>query len=525
MGKLYRIVWALVFVALSAEGAVAVTVADVAFVEDTDGSIHSSYMFGNVYMQKVACRFYQTHPDDYDVLFAFTTLNPGLMSTIEGWPVKQDQQGIGRDYTNQTRAYCSNANRLRQAVKAGFIDSFPDDPDDPDDPYFLSVLTGSEMLAHEFGHHWLASVNFDLDDGEGMQCLLRGLARDSEPGSIEDCNGHPEDDFNFHWSTNFNQGSVMYANVIEDRGDGSFVLSNPGLKYGPLDQYLMGLRSAEEVGPLFLVDPGYLTTSSSSGPVRPGTTHVIEGTRIDLTVEDVIRAEGPRVPAFDACHWKGALIIVYPAGEPPTPAEVAKVALYGDRFETFYAWATDGRGSMDLTLDNRGRGTDGCPGEASNPPPVDAGTTADADVAEPEPDSGEDTPASTDVSRPDVGAPDVARPPDGGAAADALVRDGSVIAPGGCVPGALECWRTAVRECNASGDGWLVVDECADYDMVCREGACTSLSSGGGGGCQSVPAPSGTPPALLLVLGLAVALCRWQRRHADRVTDLSAPGR
>lgn len=497
--------------------ALAVGPEDVVLVEDTDGSIHQSYFFGNVYMQKVACRFYQTHPDDYDVIFAFTTLNPGLMSTIEGWPVIQDQQGIGRKPYNHTVQYCSYDNRLRQALKLGFIGAFPDAPNDPDEHYILSVLTGMEMVAHEFAHHWLASVKYDLDDGTGLHCRLRGLTTDSVDGMGTQCDGTYEEHFNWHWSKYFDQGSVMYSNSIEDLGNGKFKLYNDGLKYGPLDQYLMGLRAPEEVGPMFVVDPGYLATESSGGPMAPGKTQTINGTRIDLTVEDIIRAEGPRVPAFDQCHWKGALVIVHPPGQLPTAAQIQKVALYGGEFEEFYEWATDGRGSMDMSLDNSGAGTVGCPGEPSVIKPDDPFP----DLASPDagaPEVAEDVNQSPEAWVPETGPLDLPVVSDLGTPDTVAGDGGSLELPEQgtlCVPGALSCsWdRDWVQRCNPSGTAWENEEDCGAQGRVCDVGWCVQIHGGDGSGSSCAAGPRPHLPTLLL-FGLLLFL-PLQRRFGN----------
>jgi hypothetical protein len=62
--------------------------------------------------------------------------------------------------------------------------------------------------------------------------------------------------------------------------------------YSPLDQYLMGFRTAEEVAPPFLV----------TGPSRSFATRLpqvgvsFDGQRRDITAADIIAAEGRRTP-------------------------------------------------------------------------------------------------------------------------------------------------------------------------------------------------------------------------------------
>jgi hypothetical protein len=230
-------------------------------------------------------------------------------------------------------------------------------------------------MGHEFGHHWLAAITFDRGDGV-RRCLLRGFTPPGEMPMNTDCDGYRNSDFNLHWSFYFNTGSVMYGNVIEDLGGGQFRLTNPGAKYSELDQYLMGLRDPLEVSPMFLVDVGPPSLESTAFPVERGTAPIISGERLDFTVGDIIRAEGPRVPARDTCHWKAAFILVHEENTSPTAAEIARVDAYRRRWESFYADATDRRGSFDTTLAGTGLGTSECPATAIETP--DAGTSIDA---------------------------------------------------------------------------------------------------------------------------------------------------
>jgi len=113
---------------------------------------------------------------------------------------------------------------------------------------------------------------------------------------------------------------------------------------------------------LFLLDLGGVAAGEPTAYPEPiGTSRKIQATRIDISIEDIIRAEGPRVPPSDACHWKGGVVLVYTPQAPPSDAVISKLVAYANRFESFYEWATDHRGSFDLTKDGRGFGTVQCP--------------------------------------------------------------------------------------------------------------------------------------------------------------------
>jgi len=366
---------------------------DILLIEDAGGAINAAAgILPDPYLQKAACAVYQKYPDAYDVLFVFTTIPQGMLSNTPAAAfVWQNQKGIGKPAVNARALYCSK--RLKIAVRMSDLALLPPDPDGP---YHLSFnepfVSGVQVMAHEFGHYWMAYVSYDKGDGTGKHCRLRAFTGNSETPA-GDCDGYPVSSYAVHWSAFFNSDSVMYGNQIVDLGGGWFQVGNDGrLKYGPLDQYLMGLRAPQEVGPLFVLDMGPVTTESAAYPEKIGTSKLVQAKRIDLTVEDVIRAEGPRDPPFDPCHWKGAMVLVYASGAPPNDQAISKMVAYANRFEAFYDWATDGRGSVDLTRDGRGLGTPGCPapeprpGEDSAPTPEDTASSPDESRPEDRPD-------------------------------------------------------------------------------------------------------------------------------------------
>lgn len=458
---------------------------DILLIEDVGGAINAAAgVLPDPYLQKAACAVYQKHPDAYDVLFVFTTVPQGMLSnTPAAATVWQNQKGIGKPVVNVRGLYCSK--RLKIAVRMSDLALLPADPDGP---YFMAFnepfMSGVQVMAHEFGHYWMAYVAYDNGDGTGKHCRLRAFTGNPETPA-GDCDGYPPSAFALHWSAFFDSNSVMYGNQIVDLGGGWFEVGNDGnLKYGPLDQYLMGLRAPEEVGPLFLLDTGPITTESAACPENIGTSKKVQADRIDLTVDDVIRAEGPRVPATDPCHWKGAMVLVYATGGPPNDKAISKIVAYANRFEAFYAWATDGRGSMDLTRDGRGLGTPGCP--APGPGPGEDAAPDRDDVASPP-----DEPAPPD--RYDPGGPprDLGPPPETIVLADVAAEES---ATSDIVPSS---------DFGAPGDAGGEVSP--------------PTAGGSGGGCRT-RAPGGWKwvPVLLSALALAAPGRRRSRPKCNR---------
>src|SRR4029078_11237705 len=71
-------------------------------------------------------------------------------------------------------------------------------------------------------------------------------------------------------------------------------------RYGSLDQYAMGLLPAKEVPPFFLLQDIRRATDDmlldKSLPL-PGASY--KGSKVELTIDDIVRAMGPRDPATD----------------------------------------------------------------------------------------------------------------------------------------------------------------------------------------------------------------------------------
>ena len=350
-------------------------VGDVAVVEDTGGQIHANVDLmagpppiglvapGGAFCRDAVKQVIAALGDNYDGVFTFT---PKLLDDItnvqQGQPVRWSTRGIGTNTFDWGSQFGSPA-KLSQCVFMGSLPKLPANPDGPATALlgFPLGITGTELMGHEYGHHWMTWVHYDKNDGLGRRDMLRGYDQQdpNDPGNL---NGH----YGYHVDSR----SVMYGNFITDNGDGTFTLRGGPRKYGQLDQYLMGLRAPNEVAPTMLLDDG-TGHSSPAGAHGPSGSQTVTGmTRVDVTADDVIRAEGPRVPAYPNAQscWRVAFVLVVPPGQSYSTADVAKVEAYRARWEQWFSWATDGRGTMDARLMGNG-----C---LRNPPPtMDAGTT------------------------------------------------------------------------------------------------------------------------------------------------------
>jgi hypothetical protein len=263
--------------------------------------------------------------DEYDhvVLFADFPVDLGDAFAYHSG-VSNDIRGIGKAIFNISDLYGSNG-RLESFVQMGSLENYPDTPDRN---IALSEATGIGILAHEVGHRWLAFTSFINQRGRRSDELLgRQMA---------------------HWSfVKDTDGSVMEGNDIRDNGDGTFTTTATWLGFSPLDEYLMGLRRASRVPPFF-----YVSGSGLDPEAGPDTGVTIEGQRIDVTIDQVIAAEGPRVPAAARAQkeTRVAFALLGREGQPPSATSIEKVNRYRLRLESFFNEETGGSGSIDTFL-------------------------------------------------------------------------------------------------------------------------------------------------------------------------------
>jgi hypothetical protein len=238
--------------------------------------------------------------------------------------IKNTDQGTGTDVEDLSSAYGSRG-RLESIVHMDVHTKYFDDP---------NIRVNGEdnslgILAHESGHRWLARAFFRDGDRNSAELLGR-------QGS--------------HWSFFVDtDGSHDEGNDIADLGGGSFRTVGAGLRYSPLDQYLMGIRGPEEVPPFLLVrSPSGTATSPARAP-ESGVT--FNGTRRDVTIDEVVAAMGPRNPTASTRlpAFRQAFIYVN-VGVPLDAGAVAKLDRIRQQWPEQFRRSTDRRRSVETRL-------------------------------------------------------------------------------------------------------------------------------------------------------------------------------
>ena len=267
----------------------------------------------------VSRRFLATHPDEFDHLIVFT--DEPLLTNAFAYEVtvSNDITGLGMATFNYTSEYGS-AGRLQAVCNMDALSKYPDDPRRK----FHGENSTLSLLGHEFGHRWLAFLNFRDENSQPSQALL---GRDRA-----------------HWSFFFDSdASVLEGNDIVDHGGGSFSTRAAGERYSLLDQYAMGLVDQTQVPPFFYVENPVNVVPPKTAESSPAVGVTFSGIRRNVTIDDVIAVLGQRTPsaARSQREFRQAFIYVVAPGRTADPFALEKLDRIRMAWDQFVSAATD----------------------------------------------------------------------------------------------------------------------------------------------------------------------------------------
>lgn len=317
-------------------------IGEIAVIED-DGTLFFTDKGGNVNLDVAAAgrAFYRTHGDDYDQVAFFLT--SGLRNWLgsatalaAAWPTRNQVEGLGLSLFDFNRDL-GLPPRVSTILTMNGLDLYPDDPGG--EVVGLPNYVRQDVLAHEFGHQWLAYtwVNDPAQGGPTPALLGRAFQ---------------------HWSFFYDaEGSFMEGADWQTVEPDSFVMADPIARFGPFDQYLMGLRDRSELDSLLVVsdtarfvpNENFVTFSNPMNGITA------KGPSLRFGIEDVEFANGPRLPvAAESPHTvRVAFALIVPRGTDASPADLAKLEAIRAAFPATIAAATGGRMTLDASLDSR----------------------------------------------------------------------------------------------------------------------------------------------------------------------------
>jgi hypothetical protein len=304
--------------------------------------------------QDLSCTIIKALGDKFDFLAYYSDfrIDSQEASTPSDGPVGGSVTGIGQTQHDQTQAVlesrCTHgrfqlgfaqpvyvgSNEMQEGPPPGALAGSSHDitfysrqleeasPDRKPFPYNYAI----GHLGHEVGHRWSAYVSAKVN-GETISLgpwphWAPGLqARVAFPYSLP------------------LEASTLGGGVWQDNFDGTYTQLHdgyfvPATGYSHLDLYLMGLISAAEVPDFFILKNLALVGKDTNG--HAGFT--AERTRV--TIQDVIAAEGPRLPDVDHSQRKfnTGIVVVVEHGQSPSRELIERAA--GIRRQWIDYWAT-----------------------------------------------------------------------------------------------------------------------------------------------------------------------------------------
>ena len=206
-------------------------------------------------------------------------------------------------------------------------------PDGKIPPYDYAM----SQIGHEMGHRWAAFVSAKLN-GEtiplGPTHWARGLQAPVP--------------FPYQRPT---EASAMGGGVWQDNFDGTYTQLDddyyvPATGWSYLDLYLMGLATAAEVPDFFI-----LRNLVSAGTDRNGHP-IFKADRVKVSINDVIAAEGPRLPDVDHSQkqFNTGIVVIVEHGNKPSKELIERANGIRERWIDYWATTTGHRSSMTATL-------------------------------------------------------------------------------------------------------------------------------------------------------------------------------
>jgi hypothetical protein len=205
-------------------------------------------------------------------------------------------------------------------------------PDGKARPYSYAV----GHLGHEVGHRWSAYATARVNG----HTISLGTWPHWDPGL------HAPVAFPYSRPL---EASTQGGSVWQDNLDGTFTQLRdgyfvPASGYSYLDLYLMGLIAAAEVPDFFIVRPLARIATDSNGRA------MFRGQRTRITIQDVIAAEGPRVPDVDHSqrHFNTGIVVIVEHGRTPSAELIDRANGIRRQWIDYWAIATGRRASMNV---------------------------------------------------------------------------------------------------------------------------------------------------------------------------------
>jgi hypothetical protein len=303
----------------------------------------------------LACTVIQGLGDKFDLLAYYSDFRVDNQEagTPSNGPVGGHVTGIGQD-EERVESYCSKGRfqwGFIQPVYAGADQMYEYPPEnapvgnDHDVTFYakqLSERDGGKMMpynyamsqiGHEMGHRWGAFVSAKVGDEKIVLGPVHWDMGLQAPVA-----------FPYQRPT---EASAMGGGVWQDNYDGTFTQLDdnyyvPATGYSYLDLYLMGMISPAEVPDFFILMDLQPVGRDANGH------RIFKGKRVKVTVQDVIAAEGPRLPDVEHSQkeFNTGIVLIVEHGKKPTPQLIERANGIREQWMKYWAITTGHRSVM-----------------------------------------------------------------------------------------------------------------------------------------------------------------------------------
>jgi len=193
------------------------------------------------------------------------------------------------------------------------------------------------QIGHEMGHRWGAFVSARVS-GETIPLGPTHWARGLQAPAA----------FPFQRPI---EASAMGGGVWQDNDDGTFTQLDddyyvPATGYSYLDLYLMGLIGPSEVPDFFILRNLVAAGRDANG--HP----IFKADRTKVTIQDVIAAEGPRLPDVDHAQkrFNTGMVVIVEHGKTPSRELLERTTGIAAAWSDYFATVTGHRASMTTSV-------------------------------------------------------------------------------------------------------------------------------------------------------------------------------
>jgi hypothetical protein len=192
------------------------------------------------------------------------------------------------------------------------------------------------QIGHEMGHRWSAFVSAKVG-GETIQLGPTHWARGLQAPVA----------FPYLRPT---EASAMGGGVWQDNFDGTYTQLDddyyvPATGWSYLDLYLMGLASPAEVPDFFILRNLVAAGRDANG--HP----IFKADRVKVTIQDVIAAEGPRLPDTEKSQkqFNTGIVVIVEHGQKPSKELIERANGIRERWIDYWSVTTGRRSTMTAT--------------------------------------------------------------------------------------------------------------------------------------------------------------------------------